>query len=410
MRIRKGILNYYFFAIFCDIAKKMANVIILLVKIFKKFQGGVIMKRTRLISIALVILMLMNTLMPVFNVVAANENADGSTVTLDDGTGTNTTTFPTYNKYEFNNKLYKALKADFQNRNIDAKYDDINRKIGINSAEEENITVLNLNYAGINDLTGLEVFKNVKELYLSHNDLSENSHLEVLNSLNLTKLDISSNKIADVSAIADKINTLKQTDSIVMGNQICEVVQAVEINDGFQSDSVTTVKFDLPQILTMASNVKPHWERIEFVGEDMHGHIDEEDDSVYWESNSETDNDEYYVLEGDEINNADDTIHITINDMPIYVTSEYNQIKLNIGAYYRNGSGNYSYILKRGMLHFRIKVVDDQTEAAQANNTNKASTNLLHDSVFDLYFVVHDQKQMQLYLKIQTYIKLLKIN
>ena len=368
------------------------------------------MKRTRLISVILVILMLLNALMPVANVVFADTPTDGSSIGLGDGsgTGTNTTTFPTYNKYEFNNKLYKALKADFTNRNIDAKYDDINRTISINSEKEGEITELNLNYGGINDLTGLNVFKNVTELYLSHNDLSENSHLEVINSFNLTKLDISSNKIADVSAIAAKINSLVETDGIVMGNQVCEIVQQVEKNDGANSDSAMTTKFELPQILTMASNVKPHWERIEFVGEDMHGGYSNEDHTEYADM-LEQDRDSYYVLEGDAINDETDISHITINDMPIYVTTTNNKITLNIGAYYRDPTtGNYSYVLKRGMLHFRIKVVDDQTEAAQANNTNKASTNLLHDSVFDLYFIVHDQRTDAIILKDSNLYKAIK--
>ena len=371
------------------------------------------MKRTRLISIILVIFMLFDALSPCLNVVfAETSNAvqtNAGSISLgagSDGTAMGSQAASYVSFGEFNNKLYKAIKNDLKNRNFDFKYDDINRTISINSSALANLTVLNLNYGGINNLEGLSRFTTVTELYLSHNDLSEDSNLSELASMNLTKLDISSNKIADASAIEDLIVRLQETDSIVMGNQVCEIVQAVQINDGEHSNSVTTTKFDLPQILTLASNVKPHWERIEFVSEDMHGtQPDPNDNSQYSDYYSSVtgrwidDMNSYYVLTGNEINNADDVNNITVNDMPIYVTKTNNKITLNIGAYYKNGEDKYSYKLKRGMLHFRIKIVDDQTEAAQANNTNKASTNLLHDSIFDMYFIVHDDATNAVILK-----------
>ena len=122
MAIRNSILNQFSFSKKSVIAKKNLNVIILLVKIFKKFfQGGVIMKRTRLISIILVILMLLNALSPCLNVVFAETvnstqvNAGNITLGGNDGTSeaANNSGVATYVNYgEFNNKLYKAIKAD----------------------------------------------------------------------------------------------------------------------------------------------------------------------------------------------------------------------------------------------------------------------------------------------------------
>ncbi|MCR5187131.1 MAG: hypothetical protein K6D97_08495 [Clostridia bacterium] len=357
------------------------------------------MKRTRLISTILVILMLLNALSPCLNVVFAetinSTQVDAGNITLgsNDGTveGTNNSGIATYVSYgEFNNKLYKAIKADLNNQKIDFKYDNNSRTISINSNDEAKITALNLNYGGIKDIKDLSKFKNVTELYLSHNDLSEDSNLEELNSMNLSKLDISSNRISDVSKIETLINTLKEHDGIVMGNQVCESVKALEFNIQEGSDSPLTAKFDLPQILTLASNVKPHWERIEFMSE----------------SNM---NPRYYVLEGDKINDASLTNVITVKDMPIYVTQNYNQITLNIGTYpYDPSINDYRYVFKSGMIHFRLKIVDDATEAAQANNTNPAANNLLHDSVFDLYFIIHDETKDAISLKDSNLYKAIK--
>lgn len=358
------------------------------------------MKRTRLISIILVILTLLNALSPFLNVVFAETvnstqvNAGNITLGGNDGTSetTNNSDVATYVSYgEFNNKLYKAIKADLTNQKIDFKYDDINRTISINSNDEAKVTELNLNYGGINDVKGLSAFKNVTELYLSHNDLSEDSNLGELASMNLTKLDISSNRISNVSSIEALINQLKEHDGIVMGNQICESIKALEFNVQEGSDSPLTAKFELPQILTLASNVKPHWERIEFMNE------------------TNIKNPSYYVLEGDDINNASLTNVITVKDMPIYVTQNYNQITLNIGAYpYDPQTNDYKYVFKSGMIHFRLKIVDDATEAAQANNTNVAAKNLLHDSVFDLYFIVHDETKDAITIKDSNLYKAIK--
>ena len=116
------------------------------------------MKRKMLISIALILIMLLNCISPLFVVNAAEDN-----------------------EIVLNSKLYKAVKSSLEQQDIDFESNDITHKLIIDNISS--ITELNLNDGAISDLTGLEVFTGLTRLDLSGNNLNKESNLEVLNSL-----------------------------------------------------------------------------------------------------------------------------------------------------------------------------------------------------------------------------------
>ena len=144
------------------------------------------MKRKMLISMALVIIMLLNCIMPVL---VSNAGTTGEEIQL-------------------NSKLYAAVKSQLSDRHIVFTADDITHTITIDPDEKAKITELDLNEGGISDIAGLEAFSSLTHIELSGNNLTEASHLSVLNSFDLDYLDLSTNKIGDVSAIDQLIDKM----------------------------------------------------------------------------------------------------------------------------------------------------------------------------------------------------------
>ena len=101
----------------------------------KKFQGGFIMKRKTLISIALITIMLLNCILPLF-VVNAAENEE----------------------IRLNSNLYQAIVASLEKQGIEVECNEITHSITLNDEVISSVKELNLNEKGISDLTGLDVF------------------------------------------------------------------------------------------------------------------------------------------------------------------------------------------------------------------------------------------------------------
>ena len=116
------------------------------------------MKRKMLISIALITIMLLNCILPLFVVNAA----EGEEIQL-------------------NSKLYTAITKSLTTQGIAYNGSDVTHTLFMSEAEISKVTKLNLNEGAISDLTGLEAFSNLTHLELSGNNLSKESNLGVLN-------------------------------------------------------------------------------------------------------------------------------------------------------------------------------------------------------------------------------------
>ena len=199
------------------------------------------MNKKMLISIALLILMILNCALPV--VVNAGDNTAVSgdvEITL-------------------NGNLYEAIKANLMEQEILASYKDAQRTISISQSEIDRVTLLNLSNYEIDDLKGLDIFKNVTSVDLSANKLTHESSLEVLNALPLEFLDLSSNEIEDISAITN-FDQIKETN---LHNQKFTDVQIITVEDpnlGFEASEVMGVYHtQLPQVLSQAGILKSEW-------------------------------------------------------------------------------------------------------------------------------------------------------
>lgn len=288
------------------------------------------MKRKMLISIALIMIMLLNCMMPLFVVNAA-----------------------TGEEIQLNSKLYKAIKEDLSKQGIIFECNDITHTLTLSSEVLSSITELNLNEGAIADLTGIDVFTSLTHLELSGNNLSKESNLAVLNNLtSLNYLDLSTNQLDDVSEISSLISSLKENGTIVLSGQTITQVQSVYVDNHEESDMISTATFELPSILELAGYLKSAWKTEERFSED----INPVKSSLYTP----------YIVE-----------------TPMYVTAEDKTIEIKIADEY-TGAGYY------GLVKFTIYIYDDATEAAQANNPNKAAENILNGSRFYLYYVVHD--------------------
>ena len=124
------------------IEKKIKDAMIMLMK---KFQGGFIMERKRLVSIALMIIMLLNCVLPVFAV----DNAEQS------------------NGIQLNLKLYTAIKADLTSQGVEFSSNDVNHTLYISEDVKSTITKLTLNNAGLSNLDVLQNFTALTSLELS---------------------------------------------------------------------------------------------------------------------------------------------------------------------------------------------------------------------------------------------------
>ena len=187
-------------------------------------------ERKMLISIALIFIMLLNCIMPIFTVYATT--ADGIVL---------------------NSKLYEAIKTELTEQAVVFEADDRTRAIKISADVIAAITRLDLNNYGISDLTGLENFTALNHLELSGNNLSKDSNLAAIANLPLNYLDLSTNNLEDISAIDGLIGSIRGANgTVVLSNQTVTIIKIVE-----QGLGTTNVAF--PQILKEAGFIKALW-------------------------------------------------------------------------------------------------------------------------------------------------------
>ena len=272
------------------------------------------MKRKMLISISLVVIMILNCILPLFVVNAA----EGEEIRL-------------------NSKLYAAVRTSLTQQGIKFTSNDITH--GITVEDISAVKKLNLNEGAISDLTGLDGFTALEHLELSGNNLTKDSNLGVLNNLSgLNYLDLSTNSLDNVEAISTLISELGRTGTIILSGQTVTEVHSVYVNTKEDSNNEEVAEFELPQILGLAGYVKSFWKST--------SSIKETEDAI--------------------------APYITLQDVPMYVNSETPNVQVHIAD--ENGNG---YL---GLAKLSIYIYDDATEAARANNVNRASENILNGS------------------------------
>ncbi len=282
------------------------------------------MKRKTLISITLLLIMLLNCIMPLFVVNAASGE-----------------------EIHFNTKLYVAVKKSLSEQGISYTANDVTHTLTLSPEEISKVTELNLNEGGIYDLTGLEKFTSLKHLELSGNNLSKDSNLEALNGLPLNYLDLSTNRLEDVSAINGLIDTITNNKgTVILSGQTVTIVEEAIVDVDEESNNETLASFTLPPILEKAGFIKAVWKNLSGI--------------------SETGNGLYPHLE--KISN------------PVNAENNFYQVRIV-------SDDGFAY---KGLLKLEIYIYDDPTEAASAANLNPAATNILNGSRFYIYVVVHD--------------------
>ena len=297
-------------------------------------------RKKMFITIALIIVMLLNCIAPMLQAQAATAKTTMS----------------------FNSALYKGLKSYFQEKEIKASYNDDLHTIQMDENTIASIEELSLKEKGISDITGLDVFTNVKKLILSANSLDENSNLSVLNNFSkLVYLDISSNQISDISSIQALVERLIALDSnaINLSGQNVKLVVDVSLDSNEQQ---TEVEYALPQILQIAG--------IANNGTIKNKGILKSDwvNGKYYETSTVG----YYAP------------YIVNSSIPNPISSTNNTFKIKVGADYAG-----SFLQYEGLIKWVINIKDTSTVSY---NVNPASKNLLKDSIFTLYYVVHSDE------------------
>ena len=309
------------------------------------------MKRKMLISIALITIMLLNCILPLFTVNAA----EGEEIQL-------------------NSKLYYAVKSSLTTQGIVFTSDDITHTITLGSGVKETITTLNLNDSAIFDISGLEVFSELTHLDLSGNNLNSESNLDVLTQLSkLNYLDLSTNQIEDLSdGMMNLVNTLKSSGTIILSGQKVVKVESAFIDSEEGSNDEEMATFELPGILNLAGYIKscwkstnstPSYEHIAYNLPEYKIYKEYVDDMVKRNGVIDIDKltEEYLKLnfEGPQYN---------VDSIPMYVNDSTKTIEIE-KCTINNGAIKYNY----GLLEIRIHIYDDVTEAASAKNTKKAA-------------------------------------
>ncbi len=278
------------------------------------------MKKKMLISIAIISILLLNCIAPILKVAAGTDI-----------------------RVMFEKNMYAAIKDELQRQGITAIYNDAQRTMIINDEELAKVTSFSLSNSELTDLTGLEVFTNLKELDLSSNELDKTSNLEVLNSFTLTTLDLSSNEIEDLSMVTN----IKNISKLNLHNQKFDVVEVIQIDTTETSDQYNEVLYPLPKILT-----------------DLVDYIPSE-----WlvEKN-------YFDNGHEDLGNPKATPHVD--------WSKFDQENVKIRYAYKTAT---TYELLKGMVKVSIKVVD--------------STSTLYNSDINLYFVTADSEERGIHIK-----------
>lgn len=162
----------------------------------------------------------------------------------------------------FNSNLYNAVKKALQAQEFEAEYRDATRTIVTTQSEIDSVTTLDLSNGKIDDLAGLDVFKNLTVLDLHANELTVDSNLAVLSSLGLLRtLDLSSNKLESVKSISN----FKDIAEADITNQKIKGGEIITVDTSEEAESrEKTVIVDLPDILFEDPNgFDPYWVNFE---------------------------------------------------------------------------------------------------------------------------------------------------
>lgn len=298
------------------------------------------MRRKTLIVITLIAVMLFSSFLPLMEVYAAEDSATEMT---------------------FNTDLYNGLKAYFREQGVSATYNDVEHTIGMSSSVLNSIETISLKEKGISNISGIEFFGNVKSLILSANNLTEKSNLEVLNSLSkLSYLDLSSNNIKDVSVIEPLIMRLLaiDTNAVNLSSQSAKAVVDVEVD---LEEQKTRETFSLPQILQLSG--------IANKGEITNkGYLKAEWFVTGYSASSR--------------NSASTYPYIVSSSIPNPVTADDNEFEIQVG--YESSTG--TYIPYEGLIKLEITIKDINPDSYI---NNPAAKNILKDSVFTIYYIVH---------------------
>lgn len=303
------------------------------------------MKRKMLISIALITIMLLNCMMPLFTVFAA----EGEGIQL------NSTLFYA---------VVDAIKCE-DNGDVVFEVNEGTHTIYISNEELAKVKCLDLAGKGINDLTNLDKFTSLENLVLSSNDLysGEESNLSVLDNLtNLVHLNLSDNHLDSVADIPATMERLFNTDNgtILLTGQIVNKVITVDMNTVDADATIPeTVVVEVPEILSLAGDLKSAWKTKE-------GYTETNPTLKIEESLLKTAKLPYidYAKFADlyKVGPDSKSLTVTVADS--------------------NGTPYY------GMLRYTISIVDEKGESGLASNLNKASENPLYESEFNVYIVV----------------------
>lgn len=193
------------------------------------------MRRRMLLVVILILAILLQCVIP-FNMVYAEESVG---VTL-------------------NSKLYTAVKKSLEKQGITVDYRDASRTIIVTREILDSVTRLDLSNGEIDDLTGLDAFKNLTVLNLHANELTVDSNLEVLNNMSLLRdLDLSSNKLESIKSITN----FKNIADGDITNQRVKESKIITVDTSSEAETrEKTVIVDLPDILLEEPNgVNPEW-------------------------------------------------------------------------------------------------------------------------------------------------------
>ena len=305
------------------------------------------MKRKMLISIALITIMLLNCMMPLFMVYAA------------EGEG-----------IQLNSTLFYAVVDAIDcvdNGDVEFKINEGTHTIYISAEELAKVKCLDLAGKGINDLTNLDKFTSLEHLVLSSNDLysGEESNLSVLDNLtNLVHLNLSENHLDSVADIPGTMERLFNTENgtLLLTGQIVNKVVTVDMNTVDKDATVPeTVVVEVPEILSLAGDLKSVWKTKEGYTERINP-TKVKEDFLKDEGLPYIDYAKFADLY--KVGPDSKSLTVTVADS--------------------NGSPYY------GMLRYTISIVDEKGEGGLASNLNKASENPLYESVFNIYVVVKD--------------------
>ena len=336
------------------------------------------MRRKLLTATALmvVILMLATSIAPVYQAYAVSEKTEMS----------------------FNSNLYKGLKSYFQRDkvNIKATYNDQLHTIKMENSEIAKVECLELNNNAISDITGLENFTNLKKLDLSSNILSEKSNLGVLMTFqeNLDYLNISNNKISDVSdckGLIDKLVTTEQKSGetidkcsgIRLSDQTVRIVVDVQLNN---ENAGEEYEYKLPQILEYSDAIITYEEEgVQKIGLSHPVRDVSRQNFGYLNVPRQNTSNSWITIERTPsiINNPASPSIISIENK-INKSTGNDLVKLKVKE-----DGN----LTEGLVSLKINVREQYDESINSiSNNGLYNVNILKNTKVSLYFVVHSQE------------------